>query len=205
MSGCHEPKENISDLIREYMFFVDQSFKSLEKLIKLNEAGLNKCFEWIEKLEANYDFKRDTRKDLNDSLSAIQDDYKNKIEKHEQEINSVIGQLEGLSDHIEKVHDLVNLEDRVTASDVLNRLTSLETHKNYQTEENRKVSKRMNEFEKQILETRVQFIGELGNKKIPHKCPICEGKGKYQSLNPEPPYVLHNLCETCEGKGIIWN
>lgn len=47
-------------------------------------------------------------------------------EKFEGEINSIMGQIEGLSTHIEKVHDLVNLEDRITASDILNRLTLLE-------------------------------------------------------------------------------
>lgn len=65
----------------------------------------------------------------------------------------------------------------------------------------------------------IQRIGHLGNalnylseenqklRKTPHKCPLCEGKGKYQSLQSNPSYVLYNLCDKCdkcEGNGIIW-
>lgn len=40
--------------------------------------------------------------------------------------------------------------------------------------------------------------------KKPHKCVLCDGKGTYQSLQPTPPYVLHNECEACDGKRVIW-
>ena len=140
MSGCHEPTKSTNELLIESIDNCNKSFENLRKLIKINEIGLNKCFEWAEKiserlaimekwnashckigldceekirnLESYYDLKRDTRKDLNASLSAIQDDYKNKIEK--------------LEANISKVHDLVTMEDRITACDVLNRLATLE-------------------------------------------------------------------------------
>jgi hypothetical protein len=156
----------------------------LKCLIQLNQNGVAKCIEWAEKFE--------------------------------NEINSLRGQLEGLSDHIEKVHDLVNLEDRITASDVLNRLTMLETHKNYQTDENRKASKRMDEIENGYI----QRIGHLGEalhcmseeneklRKVPHKCPVCEGCGNDKGKkieNPDYEFCMqYASCQSCEGKGVLW-
>lgn len=274
MSGCHEPTKSTKDLMIEYIDNSEKSFKTLETLIKANEEGLNKCFEWIEniekcrvddvpvtfsllvkrieefenelttkkymeqnlreacarieKLEDNYDSKRDTRKDLNDSLSAIQNDYKNKIEL--------------LETHISTVHDLVNMEDRITACDVLNRLTLLENHKNYQIDENRKVSRKFDEIESQlkrlegfihpdlILWARVDVTGRLeileklskrfeddihdlqvfksAKVKLPHKCPVCNGSGEWELQSIDETIRNDNkrfkTCHSCEGKGVLW-
>lgn len=82
--------------------------------------------------------KRNIMDDVNDSLLAIQQDYNNKLEK--------------LEAHISKLHDMINMEDRISASDVLCRLSQLETHKNYQIDENRKVSKRIDKLESDHLD-----------------------------------------------------
>lgn len=279
MSGCHEPVKQAKDFIIELMDNFNASLKVLEKLILYNQDGLGKCLEWAEKFE--------------------------------QEINSIMGQIEGLSTHIEKVHDLVNLEDRITASDILNRLTllemsihpdstskspaiaslsermrileefynqqrntisaletvngensrqlifiqeqdkqgfswhkgqiealaerikslenqttkdavynqncfhgfldkikNLEEHKNYQIDENRKVSKRLDEIDKQIIETRIQFINQIGNEKRPHTCPVCNGTGELELQSIEETINNDNkrfkTCHSCEGKGVLW-
>ncbi len=171
MSGCHEPVKKTEKLVTDYIDNCEQSFRTLECLIQLNQNGVAKCLEWAEKFE--------------------------------NEINSLRGQIEGLADHIEKVHDLVNLEDRITSSDVLNRLTSLETRKNYQTEENRKVSKRLNEisnyiarFEDDIHDLQVFKSAKLNT---PHKCPICYGLGGTKISG-----TVDQRCNSCEGKGVIW-
>lgn len=44
------------------------------------------------------------------------------------ETNSRVAQIDVLHQHIEKLHDMINLEDGITACDVLNRLTQLETN-----------------------------------------------------------------------------
>lgn len=55
---------------------------------------------------------------------------------------------------------------------------------------------------KEILETRLQFIDQLGNDKKPHKCPICASKGFVNGV--ENNIAWGHRCNTCEGKGIVW-
>lgn len=38
----------------------------------------------------------------------------------------------------------------------------------------------------------------------PHKCPICEGKGKIINLYPELFQHGEVQCHGCQGKGIVW-
>lgn len=263
MNGCHEPEKKTNELVTDFIDNCEQSFKTLESLIQLNQNGLDKFFEWAEKSET----KLSGLINLFEVINKKQNGNAIRIEKFENEINSLRGQIEGLSDHIEKVHDLVNLEDRVTASDVLNRLTlleqseknldlikenifannrqlkfveeqdkqgfswhkgqieallerikALETHKMYQTDENRKVSKRMDDLEEKIVEMRVQFIGKLGNDTKYFKCPVCSGKGFCNPCSGRGEFFTGNspgataicqycrgtpLCIPCNGKGIV--
>lgn len=39
--------------------------------------------------------------------------------------------------------------------------------------------------------------------KKPHKCPVCEGKGSIKT-EVEPKTLKFELCQPCEGKGILW-
>lgn len=36
----------------------------------------------------------------------------------------------------------------------------------------------------------------------PHKCPVCEGSGKYS--NPHGEEGVANTCHGCDGTGIVW-
>jgi hypothetical protein len=67
-----------------------------------------------------------------------------------------------------------------------------------QIDENRKLSRRLDELENGLIK-RVGILGralhELSEdnhklRKIPYKCPICYGRGV--------------ACNTCDGKGIVW-
>jgi hypothetical protein len=42
-------------------------------------------------------------------------------------------------------------------------------------------------------------VPPITHNKNPHKCPVCEGKGKVFSSMCES-----NKCHACEGKGIVW-
>lgn len=66
------------------------------------------------------------------------------------------------------------------------------------------MNERIDQLEKHILETRIQFIDQLGNDKTPHKCPVCDGKGNSKQ-EVEPRILKLEFCNTCEGKGIVWN
>ncbi len=85
------------------------------------------------------------------------------------------------------------------------RITELDKHHLRQIDENRKISRRVDEIEERISKIESQLGKNILDSyvKKPHKCPICEGSGKYQTLDSSPPYVLHNECKCCD-KGIVW-
>lgn len=58
-----------------------------------------------------------------------------------------------------------------------------------------KIYERFKELEKSILETRIQFIDQVGNEKKPHRCPICIGS----TFCGEGM-----MCVPCDGTGIVW-
>lgn len=64
-------------------------------------------------------------------------------------------------------------------------------------------SDEIGKIKKELLETRIQFIDQLGNDRKPYKCPICEGKGNNKS-EVEPKVLKFEFCASCEGKGIVW-
>lgn len=83
-----------------------------------------------------------------------------------------------------------------------------------QIDENRKVSRRMDELEYKIhkldrlimpqingINARIRSleITDENNNKKPHKCPVCEGTRHCSSESG-----LSWQCESCEGKGIVW-
>lgn len=37
----------------------------------------------------------------------------------------------------------------------------------------------------------------------PHKCPVCEGTGKWESTLPRTE-LLPIICHACSGTGIVW-
>lgn len=106
---------------------------------------------------------------------------------------------------VEKIQELEKLlNDFIKSANT--RLEVLHNHKNYQIEENRKISKRVDE-----LEEIIKRISEddMRASKIPHKCPICEGYGsklitERTSVAPADHYRKQNPCISCEGKGIVW-
>jgi predicted nuclease with TOPRIM domain len=89
---------------------------------------------------------------------------------------------------------------------VEDRLPFIEDHKTRQLDENRKISHRVDELETEIKELkRFQDITHeqyklITDRKRPHKCPVCDGFGKKLYLIAQES----RLCDTCEGKGIVW-
>src|SRR5579859_4680886 len=150
MSDCHEQKKNIKDLILEYIDNSEKSFKTLEILIKANEEGLIKCFEWIEKLENNISVVHDlvnmedriTVCDVLNRLTLLESQDKNGYMYQKGQIEALVKRIKLLenSDFDERINDIERIE-------IEKRLIALENHKNYQTDENRKVSRRMDKLE----------------------------------------------------------
>ena len=83
------------------------------------------------------------------------------------------------------------------------RIHLLEEHKNRQIDENRKVSKRIDELESisNSQANTIKILCKKSNKadKQPYSCPICDGKGfdKKEGL-------LKYTCRSCKGSCVLW-
>lgn len=81
------------------------------------------------------------------------------------------------------------------------RVVRLEAHLNYQIDENRKVSLRIDEL-KCTLNLHASAIAYKDKK--PHKCPVCDGKGKKLFGKSGCVAGFEENCYPCQGKGIVW-
>jgi DnaJ-class molecular chaperone len=87
------------------------------------------------------------------------------------------------------------------------RVERLEIQNNYQVDENRKTSRRIDQLEKitESLEQKYNHtqerIKELKDKK-PHMCPVCEGSGS-RDIGIELVSIMAE-CNACDGEGIVW-
>jgi len=74
------------------------------------------------------------------------------------------------------------------------RINKLEEHKIRQIDENRKVSKRMDELFKKF-----DFLANAAAKnKKPHKCSMCNGIGGFYISG-----IMDEECSACEGSGLV--
>lgn len=121
---------------------------------------------------------------LTDDYSEKQMDDINKIKEqidailnNEKYVVWLTAEVEKHKDHIMKLEDYMEMEGRVTGSDILLRLTAIETQ----------------------LDT-VRALGSRAyHPKVPHKCPVCLGEGKTVSLTNMKLYD----CKPCDGVGVI--
>lgn len=185
----------------------------------------------IEKLEKDLTHERIMRKDLRDycmdrlgsalhpdetlnvfdrivkleekiAVKAI--DYETHIGNHIRQIRELDQDLGMSIDRIEKLEANLKVEDRISASDVLCRLTKLESEQLGQQLDPKVwvfVNDRLDK-----LETEINIVRALGsrdyNSKKPHKCPICDGKGYWHDV--ENNIATGGRCSSCEGKGVLW-
>lgn len=87
--------------------------------------------------------------------------------------------LWSLLERVEKLEGYMEMEDRVTASDVLCRLNELERFQDV---------------------TRLQYK-EVKKKRL-YKCPACDAKGYIHGV--ENNIVYGHQCKSCDSKGIVW-
>jgi len=121
----------------------------------------------------------------------------------------------------DKIESEINLNSNVweilsnRIIECLNRIESLHEFKLRQIDENRKLSKRVDEHEEgwmlhkvkiQELERIINSHAEilLKNKLSPYKCPVCLGSQKKLFELPGETY-FHEYCKSCDGKGILWS
>lgn len=130
-------------------------------------------------------------------------------------------QDKSFGERLMKLEAYIKMEDRVTASDVLLRLHTLETSVDFEKAKDLiyqgaqthasilKLDARVKEIERFQDVTHAQhrlFV----SRKVPHACPICDGQGSPSIQSdrcleaPRKHYLETNPCHGCDGKGIVW-
>lgn len=162
----------------------DMNFVSTFESIRILEARLKEISDWmIEKQELfRYLDERIEKLEARTLLMVdVAEDMRQWKWVHEQ-----ISRLDLVISSIESKSNITIMND------LLQRIEKLETHKNYQIDENRKISRHFDEIE-EITKRITEDDMKAGRR--PHKCPVCEGYGMVK---------VSSICPACEGKGIIW-
>lgn len=136
------------------------------------------------------------------------------------ETNSRVAQVDVIHKHIEKLHGLIDIEDRITASDVLCRLTQLETSVDFEKAkeliyQGAQTHASILKLKKRLTEIERHFSGDyqlIASKLNPHKCPVCEGLGIVLTEAAKVDFdgmlraglEKKKRCNPCDGKGIVW-
>lgn len=150
-------------------------------ILRRSDRELSVRIEILEKLNQQC-FDANPIKDIYkrfEKLEVFRESYVNQFERN----HDWISRIEA---HLNKLHDMINLEDRITAKDVLDRLTEVEGLAN-------------------ATRDAYNSMCAPSLKKTPHKCPVCDGIGincligEFRSLP-----IKADICQSCEGKGIVW-
>lgn len=181
------------DYLQEHHNMLSQSVAVIQK--EVQEIKGQKFSEFhhltprVEKLER-----------LADTINAHQHGAEIFVKKVSNELDQ---DLSLAIERIEKLEGYMKIEDRVTASDVLLRLSAIESR---QDKLNQDFEHKLDiDFKK--WQEYFSLYGKLVftpiPKGTPHKCPVCEGKRKELNIMPSGGY-FESECKTCEGKGMVW-
>lgn len=180
----------VSDLNEEVRQISDWMMDKQEK-IKFLDDQLDQCRGEIGELKS-----KKAQADLVASHYIKVNDRLDKLESENKMRQDTIACVDRAYDEA-----MVNIEKR---------LGKLESGKLYQ-ELDPKVwdfmKERIDKLEQSILETRIQFIDQLGYEKKPYKCPVCLGEGRVKLDEPlkkdNVTYFSIN-CISCKEQGIVW-
>lgn len=92
----------------------------------------------------------------------------------------------------------------VLHTDMYKKIEKLEQHKNYQIDENRKLSRCMEEINEKLasLDTNSNMTSKDARK--PYQCPACDGFG-FQYIKKMDSATHDKMsCPACDCKGILW-
>jgi DNA repair exonuclease SbcCD ATPase subunit len=240
MSSCHDPLQEpklIQDMramandINDHDKRIDdlENICAEKRLIQLESAHLANCLDpkvWVhvnERLEKLEDFGAGP---IVASLKSVDEKVK-ETEKRVKDIEYRLFHIVELPSELD-----------IRLQDVERRIDKIPD--NY-TRRDKEISKRIDDIENGLinrvgilgkalhdfselsirmdqLETELNTVRTLGSRayhpKKPHKCPVCNGQGKFLTqsalLEPFEKRIIDSagrhftLCNGCEGKGIVW-
>ncbi len=204
MSGCF-PSDSVGEMKIDHQNTYDENEKCTcngwMKCDKCNAKILDfNDMEYIKNRLDKLEKENLMRQDTIACIDRAYDESHIEIEKR----------LDKLEEYIREVKLLYSnpLQQEVWQENITKRLEKLESN-NFAKQLDLNVWKlilgKVDELEKSILETRIQFIEQIGNDKTPHRCPVCDGK-RLDFSNPIPGTggLKWDICLICEGKGIVW-
>ncbi len=196
-----------------------KSSKAESNLVAYHYLEINKKLECLEdsisKLREEFEVYLNYQ--LTDIRKEIDNNFNNLVNKQEIMLEKLQRKLLTLDDAISLENLKVKEESGVHLTQLVvltTRIDKLEEINLQQIEENTLNARRLSAIEHDLgnyreyrtaiedLETDVMYLKE-SSRKIPHKCPACNGGGK--EAHPLT-FVGITTCEcrACEGKGIVW-
>jgi hypothetical protein len=104
-----------------------------------------------------------------------------------------------ISRRIEKLESWLYGDGDISALN--GRMSNLEKNNEFDDHQRKRLEDKINYLEELIYDVKAKL---RESDKKPHRCPICDGRGFYESMVPKEPGRLDFTCKTCEGKGIVW-
>jgi septal ring factor EnvC (AmiA/AmiB activator) len=183
----------------------EMNYKSIENISKRLSKVEDDIISLYRKLEFNEDSLKRNWKDHTELSQRLNKLEENMISSEEiiSMVSKDIGKLfrtkfdvelagelhSQIEERLEKLEGYMEMEDRVTASDILLKLARMEDKVQILIADNIKSTQRY----------------------VPYKCPVCDGKSHTHRIDDEVKasknfefYREYASCHACEGKGIVW-
>jgi len=222
-------KDNRQDLdkaLHEIQNDYRREVGSLESSVEHTQEGIEKCFERIEKehkdandalialqdfidieLDILKGFNIETQKGFNrlsERIEELEDKFR-VLKIYDKPLQAQMWQ-ENILKRLEKLEGAYQSDFESTKEVILalsqqkERIEKLELWKEAAIEKNIQDNQRMKEIERYQEITHLEY---KATSKKPHRCPVCEGKGKIHFTLPAGGYWEQD-CKPCETKGIVW-
>ena len=188
---CSHRSEKIDELEKKIIALTDM-YKSISiqcaanhehKIRQIDEN--RKVSKHLDNIDSSIRVHWDDREYFYQKIKELKNsDYDERIDMISLRLDRIdhkcVDSLNALQKKTDELEQYMEMEDRVTASDILIRLNQLE--------------------EMTLTEDEMKnFV------KKPYKCPVCNGVLKnhyYSSTDPNNTLLLD--CKSCDGKGIVW-
>jgi hypothetical protein len=223
MSGCYQ--SNMGQVCIHGIDPINHTcnFCQIERRISDSHASLNNRIESLhynklQQIDLNQKAENEF-KGIKQAVNVLHEhrimqiDENRKISKRIDEIQNT--QAEVINHCVDRLNELENKENHIFSTEIqrdvthlLNRIYDIEKEikKCYEANPLQPINERFENLEKQLIEVkRFQDITheQYMTRKRPHKCPVCGGCGLNKNILSSIPSMFP-VCESCEGKGIIW-
>lgn len=192
---------------------IDAQNKKIEEISVGYESLYNKCGELSVKLNLQQSSLREFEKqriepqfkDFFEMFRAVNSRLEN-LEKHLHP-DSILPTLTGITYRLEMLENFNDSHAKLIAHSQNGIEKTFERIEKLEEPKDCHLAADVKRLEK-TLDDLITKIADIGNycyreKQTPHKCPVCEGSGRYRLATAQRLDDVID-CRTCDGKGIVW-